>query len=76
MPGQYEILSCPFCGKGEIQCLYFPSVTTEKRRVSATFGAKKERSKSSESWIIQSGCKSCGKTEEEVEKEFKKRNII
>ena len=76
MPGQYEILPCPFCDKGQIQCLYFPSVTTEKRRVSATFGAKKERSKSSESWIIQSGCKSCGKTEEEVEKEFKKRNII
>lgn len=76
MPGQYEVLLCPFCEKGEIQCLYFPSVIQEKRRVSATFGAKSERKRSSETWIIQSGCSLCGKSAEEVEKELKKRGII
>lgn len=76
MPSQYEILPCPFCDKGQIQCLYFPSVTSERRRVSATFGAKKDRTRTSEAWIIQSGCSACGKSEDEVEKELKKKGVI
>ena len=76
VPGQYEILPCPFCEKGRIQCLYFPSVSSERRRTSATFGAKKERSRTSETWIIQSGCSVCKKSVEEVEKELKRKGVI
>jgi hypothetical protein len=30
MAGQYEELSCPFCDKGKIRCLYFPSAWSVK----------------------------------------------
>lgn len=76
MAGQYETLSCPFCDKGKITCLYFPSVISVKREKSATFGSKTSRSKSSDTWLVQSGCSFCGKSQEEVEKELKKRDII
>ncbi|MFH8119681.1 MAG: hypothetical protein QXS37_02660 [Candidatus Aenigmatarchaeota archaeon] len=29
-----------------------------------------------EVWLVLSGCKVCGKSQEEVEKEFKRRGII
>lgn len=76
MAGQYEILSCPFCDKGQISCLYFPSVVSVKKERSATFGSKTSKSKSSETWLIKYGCSECGKSSEEVEKELKKKNII
>lgn len=76
MPGQYEVLPCPFCGKGEIKCLYFPGAVQERRHSTATFGHETRRSKSSDAWVIQSGCSVCGKSEEEVEKELKRKDII
>lgn len=76
MVGQYEILSCPFCKKGEIQCLYFPGAVSEQRRKTASLPGGKSFHKSAETWIIQSGCKVCGKTEEEVEKELRKQGNI
>lgn len=76
MAGQYETLSCPFCDKGRIQCLYFPGAIGQRTRASATFGKIKERRKSSETWLIQSGCTVCGKSQEEVERELKNKEII
>lgn len=76
MPGQYEVLPCPFCEKGQIQCLYFPGATKVRSRSSATFGKIKERVKSSDAWIIQSGCNVCGKNQEEVEKELRRKEVI
>lgn len=31
MAGQHEEIPCPFCGKGRIACLYFPSSYSVKR---------------------------------------------
>jgi hypothetical protein len=76
MRGEYEELICPFCGKGKIIALHFPSVWQEKRSITATFGSRRRLSKSKDVWIIQSGCSICGKSKEEVEKELKNRNII
>lgn len=75
MPGQYEILSCPFCDKGKITCLYFPSVYSVKR---TTVGSNRSSTphKSSETWFIKTGCSVCGKSDEEVEKELKRKEII
>ena len=76
MAGQYEQLNCPFCDKGRITCLHFPSTKNIKMRSTATFGRTKAYSKSSEEWLIQTGCSACGKTADEVEKELKKKDII
>lgn len=76
MAKQYEILECPFCQKGEIQCLYFPSAWSVKRKSTKTLPGKGTISKGSEEWIIQSGCPVCGKSAEEVEKELKRKGII
>jgi len=75
MAGQYEVLPCPFCEKGQITCLYFPSVISVKR---TTVGSNRSNTprKSSEAWIIQSGCSVCGKSADEVEKELKRKEII
>lgn len=75
MAGQYEQLGCPFCDKGRISCLYFPSAWTEKRSYAAG-KSKKTGHLSAETWLIQSGCSNCGKTAEDVEKELKRKNII
>ena len=76
MAGQYEELSCPFCDKGRIACLYFPSVWGEKRTGRSSLGSGKSISKSTEQWIVQSGCSECGKSAEEVEKELRRKEII
>ncbi len=76
MPGQYEELSCPFCDKGRIACLYFPSALSIKRSGARSLPGKTSFHKSSDEWIIQSGCKVCGKSQEEVERELRKKNII
>ena len=75
MVGQYEILKCPFCDKGEISCLFFPS-SYSVHHVRSGKGRSNIPQKSSETWIIQSGCSFCGKTREEVEKELKNKGII
>jgi len=76
MRGEYEELICPFCEKGKITALHFPSVKQEKRSITATFGSRRLISKSKDIWIIQSGCNVCSKSKEEVEKELKRKNII
>jgi len=76
MRGQYEELACPFCSEGIIKCWFIPGVMQEKRHVTATFGARKERKRSSDIWLIQSGCDKCGKSSEEVEKELKRKWVI
>lgn len=76
MRGQYEELSCPFCDKGRIQCWYIPSVTVVRKRPTATFGNARKRIKSPDIWMIKSGCNVCGKSQEEVEKELRRQNII
>lgn len=74
--GQYEPLSCPFCDKGKISCLYFPSVWGEKHTGRSSIGSGKKPTKSSETWIVKSRCSACGKSQQEVETELKKKNII
>jgi hypothetical protein len=76
MRGEPIELSCPFCDKGKIQCWYIPSTTSFRSRSTATFGKTTKRIKSPDIWMIKSGCPSCGKSAEEVEKEFKNRGII
>lgn len=75
MAGQHEILSCPFCDKGQIPCLYFPSAT-KVRRLSGSFGKGNAFSKSADTWVVQSGCSNCSKSQEEVEKELRRKGII
>lgn len=76
MAGQHEELSCPFCDKGRIQCLYFPSVLSVKSSGRSSIGSGKYFRESANTWLIQSGCSNCGKSQEEVEKELRKKNII
>lgn len=75
MSKQYEILACPFCDKGEIQCLFYPQSYSIKK-VQIGKGKSNAVHKSSSQWIIQSGCSSCGKDLESVEKELARKNII
>lgn len=74
--GSYEELSCPFCDKGRIQDWYIPGAWNIKRVSTGSLPGKKDISKSSDVWLIQSGCNICGKSSEEVEKELRKKNII
>ena len=76
MVGQYEILSCPFCDQGRIPCLYFPSVWGEKSSGRSSLGKGKKVTKSSDVWVIKSGCSNCNKSTEEVEKELRKKGVI
>jgi hypothetical protein len=76
MAGQYEILKCPFCDKGEISCLYFPSAVSVHHVVTSKGGRGNLKERSKEIWLIQTGCSVCGKTKEEVEKKLKTDNII
>lgn len=73
---QYEVLSCPFCNNGEINCLFVPSSLTYKRKGRNSLGGGKSITRSSEVWIVQSGCSRCGKSQEEVEKEFRRTGFI
>jgi hypothetical protein len=74
--GQYEELSCPFCDKGKIQAWYIPGVWTEKRTGKSSLGRGKSVIKSTDVWLIKSGCSICGKLQEEVEKELRKKGVI
>lgn len=76
MRGQYEELSCPFCDKGRIQAWYIPSTVTIKRTRTATFGSQKHFIRTKDIWMIKSDCNVCGKSQEEVEKELRRQNII
>ena len=76
MAGQYEVLKCPFCDKGDISCLYFPGAWSQKMKRTKTLPGGGSVSKSKDEWIIQSGCPVCGKSAEEVEKELRRKEII
>jgi hypothetical protein len=72
---QYEILSCPFCKTGQIQCIFYPGAWSEKRSGRNSLGRGVSVSKSSDIWVVQSGCTNCGKSQEEVEKELRKEGF-
>ena len=72
---QHEQLSCPFCDKCTITCLHIPSSFSSKT-IHVGSNKKTVPKKSSEIWLIQSGCSICGKSNEEVEKELRKKGII
>jgi len=76
MRGEPVELDCPFCGKGKIQAWYIPGAISIKRESTATFGSKQSKRRSSDIFLIQSGCNVCGKSKEEVEKELKRKNTI
>jgi len=76
MRGQYEELSCPFCDKGKIQCWFIPGAWSIKQRKTASLPGRQAPSKSQDIWLIKSGCNICGKSQEEIERELKKRSII
>lgn len=76
MRGEYEELSCPFCDKGKVKAWHIPSFWQERRSVTATFGSRRALKRTQDIWNIQSGCSVCGKSQEEVEKEFKRQSII
>lgn len=73
---QYEVLPCPFCDRGQINCKYFPSALSIKRNVTASLPGKGSIYKSKEVWIVLSGCGLCGKSREEVEKKLREEGII
>lgn len=73
---QYEILKCPFCDKGDISCMWYPSATSVKRTGRNSLGSKPSLHKSKEEWIIRTGCPICGKSQEDVEKKLKNKDII
>lgn len=73
---QYEELPCPFCDVGRISCGYVAGAWSVKSSGKNSLGSGKHASKSSEVWLIQSGCPKCGKSSEEVEKELLKKGII
>ncbi len=76
MVGQYEELSCPFCDKGVIQTIHIPGAITVKISGARSLPGKQRISKSSDVWLIRSGCSVCRKTSEEVEKELRKNGVI
>lgn len=76
MRGEYTELSCPFCDRGRIRALYIPGVWSERRTGRSSLGKGRSIRKSSDTWLIQSGCNLCGKSKEEVERKLKEKGII
>lgn len=72
---QYEILLCPFCKKGQINCKWFPSAISIKRNSTASLPGKGSVNKSRDTWIVQSGCSDCGKSQEDVEIQLRKEGF-
>lgn len=75
MRGQYEELSCPFCDKGRINCLFIAGSYSFKKTMAA-HTSKSVPVKNSDVWLVQSGCSACGKTREQVEKKLKQTGTI
>ena len=73
---QYEELACPFCDTGKISCGYVAGSWSVKSTGKNSLGSGKHVSKSSDVWLIQSGCSKCGKSSDEVEKELKRKGVI
>ena len=75
MVGQYEEPSCPFCDKGSFRCLYIPGSWSQKRVVTGSLPGRKSVSKSRDVWLIKAGCRICGKSAEDVERELKQKRV-
>lgn len=73
---QYEMLPCPFCEKGKIAGMWYPSAVSVRKNKTASLPGKGTVNKSKEVWIVKSGCGVCRKPMEEVEAEMKKQGII
>ena len=73
---QTEFLPCPFCDKGQIECGYIKGAWGEKHSGRGSLGKGKSVYKSSDTWLVKSGCSVCGKSQEEVEKKLKENGII
>lgn len=76
MRGEYIKLSCPFCDEGKIEAWHIPGTQQERRTGRSSLGKGKAVTKSSDVWIIKSGCNQCSKNQEEVEKKVKNDGII
>ena len=76
MRGEYTELPCPFCDKGVIKAFYIPGAVSFKRSGSTSLPGKTSKHKSSDTWLIQSGCSACGKSPEEVEKKLREDEKI
>jgi hypothetical protein len=71
----YIELAYLFCDKGKIEIWYTPVVWTVRRTERSSFGERKSIKKSSNIWIIKSGCDIYGKSQEKVKKGLKKQII-
>ena len=76
MRGEPVELACPFCDKGKIQCWFIPGTVSVKISGARSLPGKTSKHKSSDTWLVQSGCSVCNKSQEEVEKKLKKKGII
>ena len=76
MRGEPVELSCPFCDKGRIQCWYIPGAWSERHTGRSSLGKGKSAKRSSDVWLIKSGCSICGRLQEEVERKLRKNKII
>jgi len=75
MAKQYVSLKCPFCNKGDIELIYFPS--TVKFVKGPWGGSKPEGKLSSDSTIVKTEkCPSCGKTDKEIKKALDKGKTV
>ena len=67
---EYDIISCPFCSEATISVIRFPSAWSEKHSGKNSLGRGVSVHKSKEQLVFQTGCYKCGKSVEEVEKEW------
>ena len=76
MRSEYTELACLFCDKGKIQAWYIPGAWTEKRTGRSSLGRGRSVIKSTDIWLIKSGCNVCGELQEEIEKELRRKGVI
>lgn len=67
---EIQIWDCPYCGKSTIEVIYFPK--TARPQKTSWGGSKAWMKVSNETIIVKSGCSSCGKSQNEVEKKLLK----
>jgi hypothetical protein len=62
--------------KGKIQCWFIPGAISVRRSGARSLPGKTSKNKSSDVWVIQSGCSICGKSSDEVEKKLREEGIV
>lgn len=73
MSKQSLSFKCPFCNKGKIDALYFPSV---KNYIGGPHGVgKKLITHSKEDLIVENDCPVCGKNHKEIKKAYEKGKV-